>query len=338
MLVNVTISGNYARQGAGIATFGGTIGVNSSTLSGNKSEQGAAMYHELGAALLTNVTVAGNITTSPGFGAVYVSGGTLTMSNTLLANADRNCGPKPLLGTFNVATDATCGFGAGRDNAFLPLGPLANNGGFTFTHLPLTGSAAIDNGTNTGCSPKDQRGVVRPSGLACDAGSVEAAQGVIPITAVVEYFHAGFGHYFITYLTDEIAKLDAGTLAGWVRTGGRFNVYETSAADRVAVCRFFTVAFPPKSSHFYAPRGLGCEGTLQDAKWQFEGDVFYTPLPAANGDCPNGHKVIYRLYNNGQGGAPNHRFTADPDIRAQMIAQGYIAEGAGIGVGMCSPL
>jgi hypothetical protein len=36
---------------------------------------------------------------------------------------------------------------------------------------------------------------------------------------LVEYFHAGFGHYFVTHLVDEIAKLDAGTFAGWSRTG-----------------------------------------------------------------------------------------------------------------------
>ena len=37
------------------------------------------------------------------------------------------------------------------------------------------------------------------------------------------------------------------------------------------------------------------------------------------------------------GGAPNHRFTTSLAIRAQMLAAGYIAEGSGIGVGMCSP-
>lgn len=46
---------------------------------------------------------------------------------------------------------------------------------------------------------------------------------------------------------------------------------------------------------------------------------------------------MYRLYNNGQGGAPNHRFTIDPDIRSKMLAARYIAEGSGIGVGMCVP-
>ena len=46
---------------------------------------------------------------------------------------------------------------------------------------------------------------------------------------------------------------------------------------------------------------------------------------------------LYRLYNNGQGGAPNHRFTTDATVRSKMLAAGYIAEGSGIGVGMCVP-
>src|SRR5437660_12727213 len=78
----------------------------------------------------------------------------------------------------------------------------------------------------------------------------------------VEYYHAAFGHYFITAIADEISKLDAGVFVGWARTGQSFNVYTIAGAGLVPVCRFFTTAFPPTSSHFYAPRGLGCEGTL----------------------------------------------------------------------------
>jgi hypothetical protein len=159
----------------------------------------------------------------------------------------------------------------------------------------------------------------------------------IGIAPAVEYYHAAFGHYFVTAKSDEIAKLDAGVFTGWARTGESFGVYVAAAPGLAPVCRFFTVAFPPTSSHFYAPRGLGCEGTLANPDWQFEGDVFYTPLPDANGACPAGTVPVYRLYNNGQGGAPNHRFTTSDAIRALMLGHGYIAEGNGIGVGMCSP-
>jgi len=155
--------------------------------------------------------------------------------------------------------------------------------------------------------------------------------------SAIEFFHADFRHYFITASTDEIAKLDNGTFAGWARTGQSFNVSTAGGAGRAPVCRFFTVAFPPSSSHFYAPRGFGCEGTLGNADWQFEGDVFFAALPDAAGACPPNHVPVYRLYNQGQGGAPNHRFTTSQQIQADMLAAGYLAEGAGIGIGMCSP-
>ena len=158
------------------------------------------------------------------------------------------------------------------------------------------------------------------------------------VTTAVEYFHAGFGHHFVTANEEEIDKLDAGVFSGWTRTGEGFNVRASAAADLAPVCRFFTTAFPPSSSHFYAPRGLGCEGTAQDPSWQFEGDVFHVRIPDANGGCPSEFVPVYRLYNSGQGGAPNHRFTTSDETRVQMIAYGYVAEGAGIGVGMCAPI
>ena len=47
---------------------------------------------------------------------------------------------------------------------------------------------------------------------------------------------------------------------------------------------------------------------------------------------------MYRLYNNGQGAAPNHRYTTDLGVRAQMLAQGWIPEGDGRGIGRrCAP-
>lgn len=44
---------------------------------------------------------------------------------------------------------------------------------------------------------------------------------------VVEYFHAGFGHYFMTALPAEIALLDGGGFGGaFARTGSTFKVYD----------------------------------------------------------------------------------------------------------------
>jgi hypothetical protein len=73
--------------------------------------------------------------------------------------------------------------------------------------------------------------------------------------------------------------------------------------------------------------------------WQFEGVVFGAILPDAVGNCPAGTQPIYRLYNNGQGGAPNDRYTVSAVIRDAMIGVGWISEGYGpMGVIMCAPL
>jgi len=72
----------------------------------------------------------------------------------------------------NVVQDTSCGAVASDSLAADPLlGPLAANGGPTWTHLPLPGSPALDRAPT--CPATDQRGVSRPQGSACDAGSVE---------------------------------------------------------------------------------------------------------------------------------------------------------------------
>ncbi len=65
-------------------------------------------------------------------------------------------------------------------------------------------------------------------------------------------------------------------------------------------------------------------------------DLFYIALPDANGACPSGTIAVYRLFNNRAD--VDHRYTTDPQIRAQMISEGYIAEGYGPSATiMCAP-
>ncbi len=162
---------------------------------------------------------------------------------------------------------------------------------------------------------------------------------------VVEYHHAPFDHYFITSKADEIAILDSkvAPFQDWSRTGLQFTAYvnATAPTGSVAICRFFndSAAFAPKSSHFYAPKGLGCEDTIASfPDWKLENDkLFNAMLPDANGNCATGTIPLYRLYNNGQGGAPNHRFVTSKTVQQSMLAKGYVAEPAGTGVGMCVP-
>jgi len=154
----------------------------------------------------------------------------------------------------------------------------------------------------------------------------------------VEYYNAGFDHYFITAISDEITKLDNGTFVGWARTGGSFNVYVADQVGTHPVCRFFSTSFAPKSSHFYTPDAAECAVVKRNADWHFEGLVFNIAVPDANGTCSPGTQPVYRLYNNGMGAAPNHRYTTSLATRAGMIAQGWIPEGYGPdAVGMCAP-
>ncbi len=76
--------------------------------------------------------------------------------------------------------------------------------------------------------------------------------------SAIEYYHAAFDHYFITASADEIGKLDAGTFAGWVRTGRQFNVFAAPATGLRTACRFFSTAFGARSSHFYTPDAPEC--------------------------------------------------------------------------------
>ena len=161
-------------------------------------------------------------------------------------------------------------------------------------------------------------------------GSFSASAALVE---AVEFYHAGFDHYFMTASPAEAAVLDAGTtIQGWTRTGQKFYVSDTGSP----VCRFFSTSFAPKSSHFYTADAWECAVVKANSNWQYEDIAFNVSQPAANGSCASSSKV-YRLYNNGQGAAPNHRYTTDLTLRAQMMAQGWIPEGNGVeGVVFCT--
>ncbi|MBK7474225.1 MAG: choice-of-anchor L domain-containing protein [Betaproteobacteria bacterium] len=174
------------------------------------------------------------------------------------------------------------------------------------------------------------------------AGGVHAPGNGVPTTTYVaraiEFHHPGFNHYFVTAVSQEIGLLDDGTFDGWFRTGLEFNVFASGAPDSVPVCRFFSTAFGARSSHFYTPNGPECVLVKGNADWQFEGDVFNVNLPAAgSGACPAGTQALYRLYNDGENGAPSHRYTVDLQTRELMLANGWTPEGEGIGVFACVP-
>jgi CSLREA domain-containing protein len=144
---------------------------------------GGAIANE-GTTTVTLSTIASNVAWTGG--GIFQNGGSLSVSGTIVASSTGgNCalgGPATITtGTYNISSDATCWATGGTNSANTNplLGALASNGGSTQTHLPAVGSPArnvIPNGTAVLCdtsSAVDQRTVARPTGAACDIGSVE---------------------------------------------------------------------------------------------------------------------------------------------------------------------
>ena len=214
-----------------------------------------------------------------------------------------------------------------------------------FTTIPAGGSCQVTFsfrpstiGVHRAAITVTSNGVASPQSFSVSGTGSFAAN----LEGAVEYYHAAWNFYFVTALPGEIAALDGGAFGGvWKRTGQQFNVYPLTGAPASSspVWRFFSTVFAPKSSHFYTDNVVEYNALVAEngVGWQLEGPVFSTPMPALDGTCPAGNIPVFRMYNNGMGGAPNHRFTTDINIRAQMLAAGWIPEGYGIGVTFCSP-
>ena len=204
------------------------------------------------------------------------------------------------------------------------------------TAAPVRELVTLTGGSGSGCGYHLFEGL---DGVFVDtvASFVEQHNGLLagasPPTAV-EYFNAGFGHYFMTAQADEIAGLDGGAYNfAFARTGRSFHVHDTPADGTVPVCRFFTVTFAPKSSHFYTADPAECELVKHNPDWQYEKIAFHIRVPVS-GVCAAGTVPVYRMYNNGQTGAPNHRFTTDLALYQDFT---NTKNWSGEGIAFCSP-
>jgi hypothetical protein len=208
-ITNSTVSGNLAQYGGGGIFNAGTLSLTNSTVSGNLAVgRGGGIYNYLGALTLTNSTVSENSSVYGGGienrgtmtlinstlsgngaaaglgGGIYNRFGTLTLTNGIVAdNAGGDCSHTVTDGGHNIDSDNSCGLDPqlSQPGSDPLLGPLADNGGPTLTHLPQLGSPVVDAGDNTACPPTDQRGEPRPvdgneplDGVAdCDIGAIE---------------------------------------------------------------------------------------------------------------------------------------------------------------------
>ena len=161
------------------------------------------------------------------------------------------------------------------------------------------------------------------------------------VSTVVEYYHSGLDHYFITANPAEIDALDNGVLTGWTRTGNQFSAYSSSPtqAGFTPVARFYGRPEAGLNSHFYS--GSAQERSDLQTKfasaWTLESNnVFQVKMPdTTTGACPAGTVPVYRLYNNRAD--VNHRYTTDLSTRQAMIDKGHVSEGYGThGVGFCA--
>lgn len=189
-----TFSNNHAGRYGGAIYSDSDATIDNSTFSLNSAEGGGALYRTGSGG--SQVTYASIVDNTAEFGAgLYVEGSSsasLTLSRSIVsanktsAFAGANCDGVFASGGYNLSNDGTCGgvFTQPTDalNRNLPLGPLQDNGGPTWTRLPLDDNDAIDYVPASACAGNvDQRNYLRPAHNACDAGAVEldAADDII---------------------------------------------------------------------------------------------------------------------------------------------------------------
>ena len=162
-------SGEFIAEGGALYNSGAAR-LTESTLNSNSSTQQGGAIENLGNGVLTlvNDTLYGN-SASTGSGVNNQSYGTLTIHNTIIA------------GTAPTCTGCTGVTGKNLIDVEPYLGPLAANGGSTYTMMPLPGGPAVGGGDpNAVVDDTDQRGFSRfSSSGSVDIGAVQSHYSAI---------------------------------------------------------------------------------------------------------------------------------------------------------------
>lgn len=204
-----TIRDNHATTGGGMRHFGNSLFIQKSTFSGNSATGDGAGVYSTTNADVENSTFSGNdagaihggggwfqsrntatfkfvtfANNTASYGAGFNADGSsspasfIEVQNVVLSNnLGGNCAGATITSLgHNISSDTYCGAftqQGDKTNKNANLGALANNGGPTWTHLPLLPSPLINKGVNIGGITGDQRGLPRPVGAKSDIGAVE---------------------------------------------------------------------------------------------------------------------------------------------------------------------
>jgi CSLREA domain-containing protein len=191
-----TLSGNSAgSEGGGIDNTGTLLGLTNSTLYGNTAVSDGGGLKTSGTATLTNCTITANRVTagSSGIfgGGIADVGAAAKMFNTIVAGNFQGPASSTTPNDIGGTIDASSAFnllGTGGSGGLtngvnsnqvgvvnFGLGTLANNGGPTLTVALLTGSPAIDHGSNAyvTAGETDERGLARIANATVDIGAFE---------------------------------------------------------------------------------------------------------------------------------------------------------------------
>jgi hypothetical protein len=246
LVATCTFSTNAAINGGGIYNAGAsssntTLRINASTLSGNSASGG-------GGGIFNDGSSAGHAT--------------LEIGDTILNSGASGVNITNALGTvisrgYNLSSDNGGGFLIGTNdqiNTNPILGPLANNGGPTFTHALLIGSPAFDKGKRDAIPSlalnTDQRGQPRPfdfpsianalGGDGSDIGAFEANPPPLNIVA------SGTNLVLSWLLEGPGFRLES------VTNFAASNNWTLISATPVAIGNWFYVTTPSNASHkFY---------------------------------------------------------------------------------------
>ncbi len=169
----LTITGGSAEEGSGINNSG-TLSVANCTISGNSANSTGGGIADSGAASTSFLTATNN--RAPSGGGIAISAGSqpaVASVDSIYQNAQGGnvsvaAGTSFVSLGYNLFSDTPAISLAPTDlvdtNAM--LGPLADNGGPTFTQALLPGSPAVSAGTPLAAITTDQRGAPRPQASA----------------------------------------------------------------------------------------------------------------------------------------------------------------------------